>query len=282
MKNEIAVFMQKIPYANHIALTLGVMVVYQILKFLIYKKIDRTKFEEDTDKVLAKNKVRDYGRFVLLIALFSLWFSQLQSVFISLLAFAAAIVIAFKEVIMCMTGGMIIRLNKQFSVGHRIEIDGVRGYVLERAITATKVLELGPEKNSQQTTGNIISIPNSIFLTKSVVNTSYFKDYSIRAFTFSPISLDKVEESEYNLKEIAEEICKDYVDDAELSIQKFCQKEGILIPTIKPRVKILLSEENDVKLLLKMPVENSKIGDIEQLVYREYLKLLSPKEKTNA
>ncbi|MDA8792963.1 mechanosensitive ion channel family protein [Bacteriovoracaceae bacterium] len=281
MKNEIAILVQKLPYANHIALTIGVMVVYQILKLIVYKKIDRTKFEDDADKILAKNKVRDYGRLVLLIALFSLWFSQLQTVFISLLAFAAAIVIAFKEVIMCMTGGMIIRINKQFSIGHRIEIDGIRGYVLDRAITATKVLELGPERNSQQTTGNIISIPNSIFLTKSVVNTSYFKDYSIRAFTFSPIRSDNVEESEYNLKEIADEICKDYVDEAELSIQRFCQKEGILIPTIKPRVKILLSEDNDVKLLLKMPVDNSKIGDIEQQVYREYLKLLLPKENSN-
>ena len=74
-----------------------------------------------------------------------------------------------------------------------------------------------------------------------------------------------------NLIDIANDISEDYLKKAGDSISKFCNKEGILIPTIEPRVKLILSEENNAKLLLKMPVDNKKVGDIEQILYRKYL-----------
>ena len=125
-------------------------------------------------KVITNRKIRDYGRILLIMFIFFLWFAKLQTVFISLLAVAAAIVIAFKEIIMCLTGGLLIRINNYFKLGDRIEVDGVRGFVIDKSLTATKILEIGPEKNSQQTTGNIISIPNSIVLNKSLTNSLFY------------------------------------------------------------------------------------------------------------
>lgn len=267
-------------YLNLIYLTIALIVLYQFIKFFVIRKIDSSQHTTDDEKLLNKKRVRDYGKLFLIIAIFSLWFSQLQTVFVSLLAFAAAIVIAFKEVIMCMTGGMLIRLNNYFSSGDRIEIDGTRGFVVERTITSTKVLELGPERNSQQTTGNIVTIPNSVFLAKAVVNQSYFQNFSIRSFTLSPIPNLSFDKSESILLEIANQVCHNYLKKAKDSISNFCKKEGLLIPTIEPRVKLLLSDLNEAKLLLKMPVDNKKIGDIEQEVYRGYYKhVLENKEE---
>lgn len=268
-------FLAKSPKASSIYLTLVLFIIYNSVKYILTKGVERSKGVSEDDKAISKKRIRDYGRILLMIALFSLWFSQLQAVFVSLLAFAAAIVLAFKEVIMCITGGIVNRINKPFKNGDRIEVDGIRGFVLEKTMTATRVLELGPERSSQQTTGNIITIPNSVFLTKSAVNESYFHNYSIRTFTLSPVIGIDLELSEKALIAISKSISSSYLDSARESISNFCKKEGIHIPSIEPRIKILLSELNEAKLLLKMPVHNKNVGDIEQKLFREYHKFIT-------
>ncbi len=269
---ELRVYLDSLPNSNLVYMTIALIAIYLIIKTLIIKAIDFGDDGDFEEKITHKRRVSNYGSLILIIGIFSLWFSQLQTVFVSMLAFAAAIVLAFKEVIMCITGGMVIRFNKHFSIGDRIEVDGTRGFVIDRTLTATKVLEIGPEKNSQQTTGNIVTIPNSIFLSKSAINQSYFQNFSIRSFMFSPIKLSEFEKSEELLLSIAKEICAEYYDDAKNSILNFCHKEGINIISVEPRVKLLLLEDNEAKLLLKMPVDNKRIGDIEQTINRRYFK----------
>lgn len=86
---------------------------------------------------------------------------------------------------MCVTGGILISISDHFKRGDRIEVDGLRGFVIQKNLTTTKLLEIGPEINSQQTTGKIITIPNSLMLNKAVKNESFFSGYSINLFSFS-------------------------------------------------------------------------------------------------
>lgn len=274
MLQEIQSTLSKNPFVLLALLTTVIIIIYYSILFIILKNIETSDITTEGEKLISKKRIKFYGRMILILAIFSLWFSQLQSVFVSVIAFAAALVLAFKELIMCVTGGFLIRINKQFSMGNRIEVDGIRGFVIEKSITATKVLEIGPEKNSQQTTGNIIAIPNSVFLSKAATNQSYFQNYSIRSFVFSPSKQSEFEKSEQVLLDIANAICTKYLKKAKDSISKFCKKEGILIPTVEPRVKLLLSEENEAKLLLKLPVDNQNISEIEQRIHREYYNFL--------
>ena len=280
MFEEIVSYINQSESHKLLFLSLILIIIYFVAKMLMVRSIqnsDSTSIVEQTQSI---KRVKSYGLFILLLAIFSLWFSQLQTVFISLLAFAAAFVLAFKEVIMCITGGMLIRVNKYFSVSDRIEVDGVRGFVVDRSLTSTKVLELGPEKNSQQTTGNIISIPNSVFLAKSAVNQSYFQNYSIASFSFSPADKFDYRKSEEVLLKIGNKIAAEYLSKAEKSISEFCRKEGLSIPLIEPRVKLILSENNEAKLLLKMPVDNKNIAFIEQVIFRDYYDHIVTAEKS--
>jgi small-conductance mechanosensitive channel len=202
-----------------------------------------------------------------------LWFAQLQVFFVSLLAVAAAIVIAFKELIMCFTGGILLRTSKTFKEGDRIQLDEVRGFVIERSLLSTKILEIGPEKNSQQTTGDIITIPNSLMLSHTVKNESYFKGYSIKSFVFKIPEIQRADVFEAEILAEAKKIVEDYYDEAKKSISKFCEKEGIIIPSMEPRTKVLIDEEEyDLLILVKLPIRNDKIADIEQQLNRFYLK----------
>lgn len=245
-----------------------------LAKVALIKKIQSNKSLSSVDSILLIRNVKNYTNFFLAVGLIILWFTQIHSVFVSLVAVTAALVLATKEIIMSIMGGLLVRVNNHFSIGDRIEVNGIRGFVIQKNLTVTKVLEIGPEKNSQQTTGDIITIPNGIMLSNSVRNESYFKNFSVKSFTLKVPNSMSFDKFEALALEWAKEITKDYIKEARKLIEDFCSKEGIVIPDVNPRSKVILGLDDNFELLLKMPVPNNKIGDIEQKLYRQYLKVI--------
>jgi small-conductance mechanosensitive channel len=223
------------------------------------------------EKILLKKRITQILSFILSVMLIILWFTQLQVFFVSLFAIAAAIVVALKELIMCLTGGILIKSSRVFKVGDRIDIDSARGFVIEKNLLTTKVLEIGPEKNSQQTTGEIIAIPNSLMLSKTLKNESYFKGYSIKSFVFKVADPSKTYLFETEISDVANTFCLDYLEEAKKNISKFCEKEGLVVPSINPKTKIIIEDGKDISVLVKLPVRNSEVADIEQLLNRFYV-----------
>lgn len=257
-----------------VVVSLGLFLLAQIIRIFIFKKIDKNKNINVYDKVQFKTNIKAYLNLFLFLLLATLWFAQLQSIIVSLLAIAAALVLATKELIMSFMGGIQIRINSYFKVGDRIEVDGVRGFVVEKTMTSTKVLEVGPERNSQQTTGDMITLPNSIMLSKPVKNESYFKDYSIKSFSLKVPTGAKFEKFESLVLQWGWDVSQSYIEEAKKIIGNFCQKEGLHIPTIDPRTKVAVNDKNEVEVILKIPVKNHSIADIEQAITRNYVNYL--------
>ncbi len=126
--------------------------------------------------------------------------------------------------------------------------------------------------NSQQTTGNIVTLPNSLMLSHSIKKESYFRGYFIKNFTFKVFDPTLAKDFEEKLLNKAIEISAPYLEEAKKEISKFCDKEGIVIPGIGPRTKILVGEDNyDILVLVKLPAQNLHIADLEQDLNRFYL-----------
>lgn len=280
LSQKLSQFFSEYPFSREVLYSVLAVIALFVLRKIINFKISYNKHHKSKKIILIEqNKFKFYLNLLLITIVISIWFSQLHSFFISLFAVAAALVVATKELIMCFTGGLLVSLNHYFNVGDRIEIDDVRGYVVDKTFTATKILEIGPEKNSQQTTGRVITFPNSMFLTKGFKNSSYFQGFSINSFLFKVKSSADIEFLEEKLITKAREISVDYIETAKKYISKFCEKEGFNIPSIEPRIKISLDEKNDIYLLLKMPVQDSEIASIEQQLLRFYIESLAILEK---
>lgn len=267
--DQVNSLMLKYPYSKTAIFSFLLLVFYYIVRFLFYTNIEKKKISR-AEKNFFKKKAEQYLRYFFILVLFLLWFAQLQVFFVSIFAIAAAIVLAFKELIMCLTGGLLIRSANTFKTGDRIEMKELRGFVLEKGLLATKVLELGPESNSQQTTGDIITIPNSLMLSQALKNESYFKGYSIKSFHFSVSTANEFDVLEDKLLNLANEISESYLDEAKKSIANFCEKEGFIIPSIEARTKIIVKEDK-IFVLIKLPVINSEVANIEQRFNRLYL-----------
>lgn len=264
-----------------VVLSFVVLLIYFLIRKLIMRKIIKNQNIEKFAKLELINSFKTYLNVIFAVTLVTVWFSQIQPIFVSLVAVAAAIVIALKELIMSVMGGVLINMNGHYKVGDRIQIGDVRGFVIEKNMTTTRVLEIGFEKNSQQTTGNIIVIPNSIALSTPVRNESYFRNFAIKSFNFKLPKKMKLADFEKNMVNLANEICKDYLETAEDAIEKYCLKENLAIPTIEPRLKVIISEDGEVEVLLKMPVKNQELGDVEQILNRNYVKLIEMDQVQN-
>ena len=112
--------------------------------------------------------VRGVFNTLLALGLLALWLGQVQNIVLSLTAVLVAVVIATKELLMCVSGFALRAGASMFSVGSWIEVDGVRGEVVDYNLLSTTLLELSPPSRGHGYTGTIVVIPNSLFLAKRV------------------------------------------------------------------------------------------------------------------
>lgn len=261
-------------YGYEVCATIALLVVRKLLlHWWFHKLLDSSdgQYEHLAQHRYRVGHVINLGTVGVLLLL---WFAQVQDVLLSFVAIAAALVVATKEVILCIMGGLYLRFSKAYSMKDRIEVHGVRGYVLEIGLTYTRVLEIGPERESQQTTGAIVTIPNSLLLSHSIKNESFFGNYSIKSFTFHVPKTISIDQAEVFLKRVADELVAPYQEQAQKEIVDFCKVSGLALPSVNARIKIILSANGEPSLLLKVPIESHRIADVEQHLVRAYLEFI--------
>lgn len=217
--------------------------------------------------------IRNVTILVAIFALFVIWAEQLRTLAFSLVGFAVAIGLITKEIAMCLTGGMLRSSSGMFDIGHRIEIHGLRGDVIDMKMLTTTILEIGPERLTHMYTGRAVVLPNSIFLSEPLVNESYTRDYVLQT-TVVPLGREADwERAEAHLLQAAEEVCGEFIDGARHHIKRIARREGIEAPPIEPRVTVHLPKPDEINLILRFPTPARRKGRTEQAILRRYLAL---------
>ena len=83
---------------------------------------------------------------------------------------STAITLSLKDIIFNFFSGIYIKTSKLFSLEDRIEINGLKGDVVNFNKTGFDLLEIGDRVNGEQSTGRIVHVPNSIVFTYPVKN----------------------------------------------------------------------------------------------------------------
>lgn len=102
---------------------------------------------------------------VLMIGLVMIWAPQLRTFALSLTAVAVAIVVATKELILCLSGAALRTFTRAFSVGDVIEVGTTKGEVLDLNLLATRLKEFESTDGSIVPTGRTITLPYSLLFT---------------------------------------------------------------------------------------------------------------------
>ena len=210
--------------------------------------------------------------FILAVATATVWFDELRTFAVSLVAVAAAIVIATKELIMGAGGTFLRTSGRIFDIGDRIEVAGLRGDVVDTALFTTTIIEIGPGRIGHHQTGRSVTLPNALLLTSPVVNESWSHPFIVHTFEV-PVLRERALGTEPLLLEACHDEAGVFVDDARRHFESRQRERGIEMPMLDPRVHIRIDDASKATLIVAVVVPARRKGVIEQGILRRFLSL---------
>jgi len=244
-----------------IALVLG-------LRFAATRLVRRKDWSSERASLRWIVQVRRGSVILIALGLLLVWGTELRTMALSLTAIAVALLVATKEMLLCVMGSLLRTSSRSFTVGDRIEIAGVRGDVIDHGLFATTILEIGP---MHLWTGRTLTVPNSLMLTHPVVNETFATDYVLHIITvpIDPAAFD--DESVDKLEAIGADVCSDYLEDARKHLRSNASEHGFEPPVVEPRVSVRVPEAGKLDLLLRIPTPARDKDEVEQKILRGWL-----------
>jgi small-conductance mechanosensitive channel len=215
--------------------------------------------------------IRNVIGVVFVMGLVFIWAHELATFAVSLVAIAVALVLATKELILCLSGTVLRAGSNAYTLGDRIEISGTRGNVIDQNLLATTLLEIGPGHNSSQYTGRAVVFPNSLLLSHPLINETYMKEYVVQVLTIPLAMEDDWQAAESLLLDIAMSECAPFMEEARIHMKQLEGKAWLDAPSVEPRVSIHLPEPGRIDLLLRVPSPAHRTSRLEQAILRRFL-----------
>lgn len=148
-------------------LTLLSFFIFKIIKIclknilMVFEQKKAFRYYQTTNIILTMINV---------IIIFVLWDKYLDNIITIISFVSAALTLALRELIFNFFAGIYIKMKKPFVVEDRIEVNGIKGDVINISSLNFEILEVDNNGNSSQSTGIAITIPNSFALTTPIKN----------------------------------------------------------------------------------------------------------------
>lgn len=216
---------------------------------------------------------RNAALFVCLFGLFVLWAAQIQTFALSMVALAAATVLATKELIMCLSGSLLRVMTKQYSVGDYIEINHLRGRVVDINLFNTLMMEIGPNRLVGQLSGKTLSFPNSLLLSHTVERDNILGYYVVHTFDIPvPIHLDS-DAIVPPLFALLEQKCAPFADDIAHHFDAVQTQKLFITPAAQPRISRVPHDDKVYHLVVRFASPVPKRLEIQQAVMDEFIRI---------
>lgn len=129
------------------------------------------KRSDDLWSAYRASKVITYTATVVgLLSLAWIWIDAFDNLPTFLGLLSAGIAIALSDVLKNLAGWFYILSRRPFRLGDRIEVDAVKGDVIDVRLFRFSLMEVGNWVDADQSTGRLIHIPNGLLFTKTVAN----------------------------------------------------------------------------------------------------------------
>ncbi|ASK27666.1 hypothetical protein BG910_07880 [Neisseria chenwenguii] len=210
---------------------------------------------------------------VTLMGLAMVWAAQIQTLALSMFAVAAAFVLATKELIMCVSGSILRLATKQYSVGDYIEINGLRGRVVDINLLNTLMMQLGPHPSVGQLSGQTVSFPNSLLLSHPVRRDNILGSYVIHTVEIPvPVHLDS--DAVVNaLKAVLNPLCLPYVEEIARHLEAVQAEKLFITPAAQPRITRVPHDDKVYHVVVRFASPVYRRLEIQQAVLDEFMRV---------
>lgn len=248
--------------------TLVLIMAYLLFRWATILTIRRWNAPSGDEKRRWIIQIKNISMIILAAGLFGIWATELRSFALSLVAVAAALAIATKEILLCFLGGLYKTSTRPFELGDRIEVNGYRGEVIDHNFLSTTLLEIGPYKDVHQLSGRQVILPNSLFLLHPIQNQSLQQEYVLQSIRVVVNPDEDWREVEKTLLESANRECASFLEPARLSMTRIGQREGLDLPRVEPRVTFQYDDYGHLHATLRFPTPLDRVSRTEQAILR--------------
>ncbi len=259
---------------------------YTVLAFGIIYIIFRVIIEEAVVKQIKETKTKySFKKIVsilyilaFLVVLTTIWIEQPQTLFVAYGVVAAGIAIALQDLFKSLAGGIIIYVNRLYTVGDRIEIQKIVGDVIDIHILYTTILEIQGWVDGDQPTGRLAIIPNSYVLSSTIYN--FTKDHSfIWDEIMIPITYDSDWKEAYDtIMTAVRELTKHLAEKAEKEIEQLEEIYYIEKRIVEPNIFLKLTD-NWISFNIRYVTEAKKRRSLRHKLSQKILEEIQKNER---
>lgn len=206
---------------------------------------------------------------IVFMLLLGIWVSELKSVALSLAAFAAALLLVGKELVMCFLGAFMRMISRPFQLGDLVEIGPYAGEVIDMDVLTTTLVEVAP---TRQYTGFNVQVPNSMLLTTAVRNHSQTGRYTLDMVRIPLLGEADPDEVEKRLLEIARQACEPFLEEAGRSLRHHGDMRFVDFSQFEPKVLFEPAEAGRLDVIVRYPAPLASRLPVAQHIIRQFHK----------
>jgi small-conductance mechanosensitive channel len=227
-------FTSFLKYLLSVALVISIVV---ILRRYLRKRLPDTSLRYKSQK-----GIEFLGYFIILLISISYFTGSIKDLGLAIGLLTAGITITLQELILSIAGSFYIFLVRVYKPGDRIEINGIKGDVIDIDSIYTTMMEIGEWVSSDNYSGRIVKLSNAFVFKGPVYN--YSQDFPFVWDEFNlPIRYGSdVELAKSIIIQIATENLSQYVSESIANWKKVVDKYYIEDAQVNPTLAITMTD----------------------------------------
>ena len=250
-----------------------------ILKYLVWiflvfalvawiRRILKKKLPDNSMKYKSQKGIEIMGYFLVILITISYFTGSIKDFGLAIGLLTAGITITLQELILSIAGSFYIFFVKVYKPGDRIEINGIKGDVIDIDSIYTTMMEIGEWVSSDNYTGRIVKLSNSFVFKGPVYN--YSQDFPFVWDEFNlPIRYGSdMELAKKIIVEVAQDKLSGYVQESIADWKGVVEKYYIEDAQVDPTLAITMTD-NWTQMNLRYIVDYKKRRYVKHLLNEE-------------
>jgi small-conductance mechanosensitive channel len=247
---------------------IGILMTVRVLLIRVTKR-DGDVISKDQRRWIVR--VKNTSIVVGIIGIIMIWAPQLHTLALSLTAVTIAIVVALKEVILCITAAFVRVTTTPFRVGDWIVLEGQAGEVIDIDAFTLRMQEVDLANSSYEYTGRIITVPNSKIFTANITNLNFtrkghlFKDVTVNV-AYNEVDPNALVDS---FETIVKAVYEGHREKATDSIRRAVKKTGLGLSSPEPVITIRTTDLGHYVLAARLFIPVEKVAEISAAIVQQ-------------
>lgn len=249
--------------------TIVALMIVILSRALIGLLLNR-KVKDDKQRYHIRKTITYVYTVIVFLVIGSIWFQGLASLSTFLGLASAGLAVALHDTIANIAGFLFIEGRKPFRVGDRIELDGVKGDVIDVRLFEFSVVEVGNWVDADQSTGRIVHIPNSMVLRVPLSNYNIGFEYIWNEIPVMVTFESNWKKAKTLLRDIGKKHAEALSAGAQAQIRRAARKYLIIAGTLTPTVYTTV-KDSGVMLTIRYIVNPRQRRGTEEQMWEDIL-----------